>query len=87
MVEDALINPQAWSNNKEKYALVKGGTVYYRQKESEFPKGGRAKMIFVYFVGGVTYPEIESLRFLAKKMKKEIIICSTHITNGNGVIK
>jgi hypothetical protein len=87
MVEEALNSTQAWSNNKEKYALVKGGTVYYRQKESEFPKSGRPKMVFVFFVGGVTYPEVESLRFLSRMTKREIIICSTHITNGNGLIK
>lgn len=87
MVEEALASPLSWSSSKEKYALVKGGTAYYRQKESEFPKPGRPKMVFVFFVGGVTYPEVQSLRFLARKLKREIIICSTHITSGNGLVK
>jgi hypothetical protein len=67
--------------------MVKGNAHSYRQKHFEFPRKNRQKIAFVYFVGGVTYPEIESLRFLSKKLKTDIVVCTTHITNGNRLIE
>lgn len=49
--------------------MVRGATHSYRQSFVEFPKKNRPKLAFVYFVGGVTYSEIASLRFVALKLR------------------
>jgi len=87
MVEEGLSDPLAWSKDKEKYAIPKGATHSYRQNHFEFPRKNRPKLAFVYFVGGVTYPEVESLRFLSTKLRTDIIVCSTHITSGDRLIR
>ena len=43
--------------------------------------------VYAYFVGGVTVGEIQALRLLSKKLKIEIMICTTEQTNGAQIIK
>lgn len=47
------------------------------------------KLTVVFFLGGCTFTEISALRFLAKKDagKREILICTTGIINGDKMVK
>jgi len=46
---------------------------------------GEKKIVFVVFLGGITFTEIAALRFIAKQeeARKRIIICTTAIISGN----
>ncbi|KAB8303362.1 hypothetical protein EYC80_004794 [Monilinia laxa] len=46
---------------------------------------GEKKTVFVVFLGGITFTEIAALRFIAKQeeARKQIIICTTSIINGD----
>ncbi len=46
-------------------------------------------VLLVYFVGGLTYAEIASIRFLSKRKSfpYKIIICTTKIINGNSFLQ
>ncbi|EFA74956.1 Sec1-like family protein [Heterostelium album PN500] len=41
------------------------------------------KKTIIYFIGGVTYSEINSIRNLSKKLNRDFIICTTSIINTN----
>jgi hypothetical protein len=45
-------------------------------------------MVFVFFLGGITFTEIAALRFIAKQeaSRRRIVICTTGIVNGNRMI-
>lgn len=47
------------------------------------------KTTIVFFVGGITFTEIAALRFIAKKEegKREILICTTGIINGDKMMQ
>lgn len=47
------------------------------------------KLAVVFFLGGYTFTKIATLRFLAKKDagKREILICTTGIINGDRMMK
>ena len=51
--------------------------------------GGKKPILLVYFVGGVTFMEIHSLRFLSKlpKFPYQIICCTTEILNGEKLLR
>ena len=40
----------------------------------ETPKKEGKQLVIVYFLGGITYMEIAALRFLAKKVRNEMIV-------------
>lgn len=84
MVEDGLKDPQSWS--QDRYALIKSATAHKKQKHFVIDRKNRRKLTFVYMIGGITYPEIQSLRFLQKKLKTDIVICTTDISNGSHLI-
>lgn len=46
-----------------------------------------SNVFLVYFIGGVTFAEISSLRYLAKRNGLQILIASTSIVNGNSFAK
>lgn len=46
----------------------------------------KERSILVYFIGGVTFAEITSLRFLAKQRNVKIAIATTSVMNGNKLI-
>ena len=60
-----------WEKFKDAITKLPGDTIY-PQDESEIakPHGEKVSTIFVVFVGGVTYTEIEGIRFLNMKLKK-----------------
>lgn len=47
---------------------------------------GKKPIVIIYILGGVTYGEIASLRLLGKQFNKEVIICTTNMTNGTKLI-
>ena len=49
---------------------------------------GNRKIILVFFVGGVTYAEIATIRYLNKKFDGELtyVIATTHIINSKNFI-
>jgi len=53
---------------------------------SDEPKKGKPIML-VFYVGGVTYAEIAALRCAAKKSPYDIIIATTKVLNGTGLIQ
>lgn len=45
------------------------------------------KLIFVFIIGGITMSEISTIRFLSKKLNRDIIILTTSIINGDKFIE
>ena len=56
---------------------------------SKPPKAGKKKVLFVYFVGGITLMEIAALRFLnnEKSFPFEVLIGTTKVLNGEGLLR
>lgn len=44
------------------------------------------KTVLVFYLGGVCRAEISALRFVAKQIKKRIVVCTTNMISGNGMI-
>ena len=44
------------------------------------------KTVLVFYLGGVCRAEISALRFVAKQTKKRIIVCTTNVISGNGMM-
>lgn len=74
----------AWENPK--YELLKGKTTIVNNTQSNYAKSSKQKLYFVFVVGGITYGEIHSLRQLSRKLGQRIIICSTRVTGGKGIV-
>ncbi|RPA81416.1 Sec1-like protein [Ascobolus immersus RN42] len=86
-----------WRGFEEAIRGVGGRT--FDEIQSGEDKAVRARMILngynerkltvVFFLGGCTFTEIAALRFLAKKDagKREILICTTGIINGDKMMK
>jgi vacuolar protein sorting-associated protein 33A len=49
--------------------------------------GTENKASIVFFLGGCTSTEIAALRFIALKEGKRILVATTGILNGNGMMK
>lgn len=43
--------------------------------------------VVVYFIGGVTYSEVATLRLLSKLLNKEIVVATTHMINGESMVQ
>jgi len=67
-----------------------GGPAFHARQF--LPKGlakdnTREKLVLVYFVGGCTFTEISSLRFLAQKMEgHDFLVATTKLINGNSFL-
>lgn len=57
------------------------------KEEEKKDKKNEKKLIFVYIIGGITMSEISTIRFLSKKLNREIIILTTSIINGDKFIE
>ena len=44
------------------------------------------KTVLVFYLGGVCRAEISALRFVAKQIKKRIVVCTTNVISGNGMM-
>lgn len=53
----------------------------------EFHPTNPKPVCLVYFVGGVTYGEIAALRLLGRLFRKEMVIATTEILNGETMLK
>ncbi|DAA79647.1 TPA_exp: Uncharacterized protein A8136_0420 [Trichophyton benhamiae CBS 112371] len=68
--------------------VPKGDEKAARARQTLTGSGG-AKTVFVFFLGGITFTEIAALRFIAQHEagRRNIIICTTAILNGDRMIK
>lgn len=55
--------------------------------KGNFKKIRTGDNVYIYVIGGVTYPEIQALRLLGKKLELNFIICTSEITSGQKIIK
>lgn len=78
-------------NNEDMVRSVPGATFHAIQSQpnrenNDLPE--KSEVILVFFVGGVTFPEVSALRFLSQKYEgKDIIVASTNLTNGNTFVE
>mmetsp|Transcript_9937 Transcript_9937/g.20250 ORF Transcript_9937/g.20250 Transcript_9937/m.20250 type:complete len:462 (+) Transcript_9937:667-2052(+) len=58
-------------------------------KSTPQPRGTDKEVLFVYFLGGITFMEIAALRYLSKSnsFPYSIVICTTSITSGVKLLK
>ncbi|PVH88566.1 vacuolar protein sorting 33A-like protein [Cadophora sp. DSE1049] len=87
---------QGWRGFDDAVKHVRGQTFDEVQKgedkavkaRSLLSGSGDKKIVFVVFLGGITFTEIAALRFIAKKeeARKQIIICTTSIISGNKIM-
>ncbi|ODQ55485.1 Sec1-like protein [Saitoella complicata NRRL Y-17804] len=83
-----------WKDFEDILKYVKGPAVDETQRDEDDvvrvrrPNSGQEKITVVFFVGGVTYTEISALRLLAQqeKGKKQIVVATTGILNGEKVV-
>ncbi|EKD19195.1 uncharacterized protein L3040_009364 [Drepanopeziza brunnea f. sp. 'multigermtubi'] len=87
---------QGWKGFDEAVKHVRGQTFDEVQKGEDkavkartlLSGSGEKKIVFVVFLGGITFTEIAALRFIAKKeeARKQIIICTTSVISGNKIM-
>ncbi|PBP27377.1 Sec1 family protein [Diplocarpon rosae] len=86
---------QGWRGFDEAVKHVRGQTFDEVQKGEDkalkartlLTGSGEKKIVFIVFLGGITFTEIAALRFIAKKeARKQIIICTTSIVSGNRIM-
>lgn len=65
---------------------MKGKTTVVTNSQSNYAKSTKPKLWFVFLVGGITYGEIHSLKELGKKLGQRIVVCSTKVSGGKGII-
>lgn len=63
--------------------------VYQKSKSDPIvPKSKQKKSSLIVFLGGCTYTEIAAIRFLSQCHEtRDFTILTTHITNGNEIMK
>ena len=44
------------------------------------------RTVLVFYLGGVCRAEISALRFVARQVKKRIVVCTTNVISGNGMM-
>uniref|UniRef100_A0A1E1X9V4 Putative vacuolar sorting protein vps33/slp1 sec1 family n=1 Tax=Amblyomma aureolatum TaxID=187763 RepID=A0A1E1X9V4_9ACAR len=65
--------------------LLPGSTTTYTNPHSKDPS--QAKIVLVYFLGGVTFAEIAALRLLGKLKGYYILVAATSTVNGNSLLE
>ncbi|KAH7252390.1 Sec1-like protein [Fusarium tricinctum] len=93
----AGVGTQGWQGFDEAVKHVRGQTFYEHQKGEDkavkaralLSGSGNKQTVFVVFVGGITFTEIAALRFIAKQEegRRNIVICTTSIINGNKMME
>ncbi|KAF0642948.1 hypothetical protein FPSE5266_11788 [Fusarium pseudograminearum] len=91
------VGTQGWQGFDEAVKHVRGQTFYEHQKGEDkavkaralLSGSGNKQTVFVVFVGGITFTEIAALRFIAKQEegRRNIVICTTSIINGNKMME
>ena len=86
LIEATIKN--GWKDISDGLKKIPGYT-YYPSNEKEILKQRKEKnFIFVVFVGGITYPEIEGIRFLNQINKDfKFIIVTTNIINSKKIFE
>lgn len=46
----------------------------------------RKPVILVFFIGGVSFPEVTAIRQLGLKTQRDFIVCTTKLINGNTLV-
>ncbi len=64
------VGENGWSEIKEGLQLIPGETVFPNNEYEISNPSGKVNTIFVVFLGGVTYAEIEGIRYLNRKYKQ-----------------
>ncbi|KAI1301910.1 Vacuolar protein sorting-associated protein 33B [Halotydeus destructor] len=83
---ELLILDRSETNGDDLLKLVPGEKLYKRlAHNAELPVHRR--VILVAFIGGVTLAEMTALRFLAKQRGCKVIVATSHVINGNQLIK
>ncbi|KYQ89536.1 Sec1-like family protein [Tieghemostelium lacteum] len=93
-IQYSCFNPHRTSLPKpleETLKLLPGGSYF---EELQFPASTLSSLspnpspiTLVCFVGGITYAEISSLRYLGKQLNRRFIILTTNFLNGDGFIE
>ncbi|KAI0999300.1 Vacuolar protein sorting-associated protein [Podosphaera aphanis] len=91
-IEAASAASQNWRNFEDALKHIRGPTFEEIQKSDNKAVKARAtlssseqkKLVFVVFLGGITFTEIAALRFISKKEedRRQIVICTTSIISG-----
>jgi len=88
-----------WKNIQDALKALPGPTIF--DEKLQINSETKRNIVLIYMIGGVTFGEIAAFRFLGKKysnfllillgkkgfsIDKEILIATTHVLNGNGMI-
>ena len=74
--------------------MIPGSTVEPEKFQKLTLPDNKRPIVLIYVIGGVTYGEISAFRLLGRKfskiilkiLDKEVIICTTNVTNGTKLI-
>jgi hypothetical protein len=83
---EQIFKKDGWKAIENPLNLLNGPLIMDDKKLNNFGKSGIKQVILVYVVGGLTYGEIATLRWLGKHYNKEILIATTGIINGDKLI-
>lgn len=72
-----------WRHIKRELEILNGATLFNDHRTEAVKK---KTMVFLFYIGGITYGEIACIRWLAKRYNKEIIIATTNIINSDNII-
>ncbi len=73
------------ADNMDKY--LPGKTIRSKQTKKIPDPKTKKQFHLVYLIGGVTRAEVSAIRFIGKKLKKEIVVCTSQMLNGNSLMK
>ncbi|CAK85174.1 unnamed protein product (macronuclear) [Paramecium tetraurelia] len=83
---EKIFEKESWKPFKAQMQLINGFQLE-PDRPARLNVPGKKPIVIVYMLGGVTYGEIAALRLLGKQFNKEIIICTTSLTNGTKLIQ
>jgi len=83
---EQVFKKDGWKAIENTLNMLNGPLIIDDKKLNTFSKSGTKQVILVYIVGGLTYGEIATLRWLGKQYNKEILIATTSIINGDKLI-
>ncbi|CAD8053048.1 unnamed protein product [Paramecium sonneborni] len=82
---EKVFDKGSWKPFKTQMQLI-NGFQYEPERPIKLNIPGKKPIVIIYVLGGITYGEIASLRLLGKQFNKEVIICTTNMTNGTKLI-
>lgn len=77
----SVVSTGGWNHIEGVIKNWEGSSFTHQQFKSVRNEQGRRRVILVYFVGGVTYSEVNALRFIEQKLNVHFIIATTDIVN------